>query len=107
MSNIHLILLSTFIFTAIVLVLVAIILMAKSKLVPGGNVNITINNEYVELERLSQIENDRVVTEVRTKIKVLQIPPDKYPDARKTFQQFWDDTTYVLMFEPKKTKKSS
>jgi hypothetical protein len=69
--------------------------------------NVTINNDYVELERLSQIENDRVVTELRTKMKVIKIPPDKYPEARKLFQEWWDAGTYVLMFEPKKTKKSS
>jgi len=69
--------------------------------------NVTINNDYVELERLSQIENDRVVTELRMKMKVIKIPPDKYPEARKLFQEWWDAGTYVLMFEPKKTKKSS
>jgi transglutaminase-like putative cysteine protease len=68
--------------------------------------NVTMSNDYVELERLSQIENDRVVTEIRTKIKFLKIQPDKYPEARKMFQKFWDDTTYVLMFEPKEKKSS-
>jgi hypothetical protein len=67
--------------------------------------NITTNNEYLEFERLSQIENNRVVTEIRGKIKVLQIPPEKYPEARKVFQKYWDDSTFVLMFEP--NKKSS
>ncbi len=45
MSKIHLILLSTFTFTAIVFVLVSIILVAKSKLVAEGNIKITINKD--------------------------------------------------------------
>ncbi|MFC1654294.1 hypothetical protein ACFL2F_00700, partial [Myxococcota bacterium] len=61
----------------------------------------------VELERLSQIENDRVVTELRMKMKVIKIPPNKYPEARQEFHKWWDAGTFVLMFEPKKTKKSS
>jgi hypothetical protein len=68
--------------------------------------NLTVNNEYVEYERLSQIEGNRVVTEYREKIKVIRIPPDKYPEARKVWQKFWDDSFYILMFEPVKKKSS-
>ncbi len=68
--------------------------------------NITVDNEYVKYERLSQIENDRVVTEVTGKMKMLLIPPEKYPEARKVFQKFWDDSFYVLIFEPIKKKSS-
>jgi len=68
--------------------------------------NLTLDNEWVKFERLSQIENDRVVTEITGKIKVLQIPAEKYTEARKVFQQFWDDSFYVLMFEPTKKKSS-
>ena len=69
--------------------------------------NLSVKNEYVEYERLSQIEGNRVVTEFREKIKVIRIPPDKYPEARKVWHKFWDDSFYILMFEPVKEKKSS
>jgi hypothetical protein len=66
--------------------------------------NVTFEDEFIKYERMSQIENDRVVTEFTGAIKVIKIPPDKYPAARKVFQGYWDTFKFVLMFEPAKTK---
>jgi hypothetical protein len=68
--------------------------------------NVSIDDEFVMMERLSQIENDRVVTQIKMKVKMNRISPEKYPEARKTFQKMWDTGTYVLVFEPIKKKNS-
>lgn len=63
------------------------------------------SDEFVELERLSQIEGDRVVTRLVWKNKQLIIPADKYPQARTSFRKVLDATSFVVMFEPAKKKK--
>jgi hypothetical protein len=68
--------------------------------------NTAFEDDFVAMERLSQIENDRVVTQTTAKIKVVQIPPEKYAQARESFQKLYDASTYVLVFEPEKKKSS-
>ncbi len=50
MNGFALILLATAIFTLIILILVALILLAKSKLMPSGSVNIVINDNDQEFK---------------------------------------------------------
>lgn len=73
--------------------------------VAGMPRNLEYQDEFVELERLSQIEGDRVVTQLTWKNKQLIVPPEKYQQARKAFQKVLDATSFVVMFEPVKKKK--
>jgi transglutaminase-like putative cysteine protease len=68
--------------------------------------NVAFEDDYQKVERLTQIENDRVVTQITEWLKAVQVPPEKYPEFRKSFQKLWDAETYVLLFEPKKKKGS-
>lgn len=67
--------------------------------------NISFEDPFFKAERLSQIEGDRVVTEYTAAIKELQIPADKYPEARKSFMKLLDASSFVLLFEPKQKSK--
>jgi hypothetical protein len=68
--------------------------------------NVMLDDDFLKVERLSQIENNRVVTELTVSVKKLQIPPEKYLDARQSFQKALDASSYVLIFEPAKKKNS-
>jgi hypothetical protein len=67
--------------------------------------NIEYEDEFVKLERLSQIEGDRVVIIMSWSNKAFQIPPEKYLEARKSFHKVLDATSSVILFEPPKKKK--
>jgi hypothetical protein len=69
--------------------------------------NIMLDDEFMKVERLSQIENDRVVTRLFTSLKMVQIPPEKYAEARKTALKVFDACSFVLLFEPAEKKKVS
>jgi len=73
--------------------------------VSGMPNNVMHDDEFVKIERLSQIENDKVVTVLTWVNKNLQIPADKYDKARKSFQKVLDATSFVVMFEPEKKEK--
>ncbi len=76
-------------------------------MVPAGIPrNVIFEDEFLAVERLSQIENDRLVTLYSLKLKMLQIPAQKYPQARKSFQKALDASSYVVIFEPEKKKKA-
>jgi hypothetical protein len=68
--------------------------------------NVMFDDDYFKVERLSQIEGDRVVAVLSVANKQLIIPPDKYPEARKSFQKALDAASFVLLFEPQKKKPS-
>jgi transglutaminase-like putative cysteine protease len=66
--------------------------------------NVMLDDEFLKLERLSQIENDRLVTEYRLVLKMLIIPADRYPAAREAFLRAQDASKFVVLFEPVKQK---
>jgi len=69
--------------------------------------NVVYEDDYLKLERLAQIENDRVVALYDFAFKQLIIPPDKYTEARKAFQKAMDASKFVVIFEPLKKKKET
>ncbi len=70
-------------------------------MVPSGLPrNIMFEDDYIKLERLAQIENDRLVARYDFSYKQLIIPPDEYAEARKSFQKAMDAARFVVMFEP-------
>ena len=68
--------------------------------------NVMYEDEYFKLERLAQIEGDRLVAVYTMVQKVLNVSPEKYPAARKSFHKALDARSFVLLFEPEKKKKS-
>jgi len=66
--------------------------------------NVMLDSEFLKLERLSQIENDRLVTEYKLVVKMLIIPADKYLSAREAFLKAQDASKFVVLFEPAKQK---
>jgi hypothetical protein len=69
--------------------------------------NVIMDTEWVKVERLTQIENDRVVTEYTGSFKKLRIEPEKYVEARKACLKAIDGASFVLIFEPEKKKKKN
>jgi hypothetical protein len=69
--------------------------------------NIAYEDDFVKLERLAQIENDRVVTQYALDVKVLMISPEQYPKARESFLKAFDASGFVVMFEADSSKKKS
>jgi transglutaminase-like putative cysteine protease len=75
-------------------------------MVPAGlPKNLAFEDEFFKLERLVQIENDMVVAQFTGVVKKLVIPPEKYKEARRSYQKMYDASSFVLMFEPEKKKK--
>ncbi len=68
--------------------------------------NVMFEDDYVKVERLAQIENDKVVAMYDFAYKQLIIPADKYPEARKSFQKAMDASKFVVIFEPPKKKST-
>lgn len=79
----------------------------KGMEVDGMPRNVALDDEFVKVERMSQIEGDKVVTVLSWINKNLQIPADKYLQARKSFQKVLDATSFLVMFKPEKKKKKS
>ena len=66
--------------------------------------NLAFEDDFVKVERMAQIEGDRVVTVFNMISKLHQIPPDKYPEARKSYQKALDASSFVIIFEPAEKK---
>ncbi|RME26744.1 MAG: DUF3857 domain-containing protein [Deltaproteobacteria bacterium] len=66
--------------------------------------NVTYDDDFVSVERLTQIEGNRVVTELKWKSKKLIIKPDEYPAAREAYLKVLDATSFVVLFQPAKKK---
>jgi len=66
--------------------------------------NVMHEDDFLKLERLSQVENDRLVTEYKLVVKALIIPADRYPAAREAFLKAQDASKFVVLFEPVKQK---
>ncbi len=68
--------------------------------------NVMLEDDFGKVERLVQIEDDKVVAEYTFVIKQLQVPSEKYPEARKFFHKALDASSFVLIFEPEKKKSA-
>jgi len=79
----------------------------KGMEVSGIPKNVVFDDEFVKIERLSQIEGDRVVTVLTWNDKNLRIPAEKYQQARKSFQKVLDATSFLVMFRPEKKKNTT
>ncbi|MBN2493328.1 MAG: DUF3857 domain-containing protein [Deltaproteobacteria bacterium] len=64
--------------------------------------NLSFEDDYVKVERLAQIENDRVVAVYDWTFKQLIIPPEKYTEARSSMHKAMEAGNFVLIFEPRK-----
>jgi cytochrome c551/c552 len=67
--------------------------------------NVMFEDEFLKVERLAQIEDNKVVALHSLAIKKLIIPVDEYQKARKSFLKALDASTFVVIFEPEKGKK--
>ena len=77
-------------------------------MVPAGlPKNLMFEDDWVKVERLTQIENDKVVSIYNWSYKQLIIPPEKYKAARESFRKAMDAGKFVLIFEPPKKEKNS
>jgi hypothetical protein len=66
--------------------------------------NVSHEDEFLRFERLSQIENDRLVAEYRLTMKMLIIPAEKYPVAREAYLKALDASKFAVVLEPVKQK---
>jgi uncharacterized protein DUF3857/transglutaminase superfamily protein len=67
--------------------------------------NVMFEDKFIKIERLAQIENDKIVVIHTTVVKELIIPADQYQEARKSFLKAVDASSFVVIFEPEKQKK--
>ena len=77
-------------------------------MVPAGlPKNLMFEDEWVKVERLTQIEDDKVVSIYNWSYKQLEIPADQYQKARESFRKAMGAGNFVLIFEPPEKKKTS
>ncbi|MBW2700380.1 MAG: DUF3857 domain-containing protein [Deltaproteobacteria bacterium] len=77
-------------------------------MVPAGlPKNLMFEDDWVKVERLTQIEDDKVVSIYSWSYKQLKIPVDKYKQVRESFRKAMDAGQIVLIFEPPEKKESS
>jgi len=66
--------------------------------------NIVFEDDFFKLERMAQIENDRVVVVCIFETKQLKVPTKRYAEIRKTSRKVMDSIKFVLSFAPDQKK---